>query len=129
MSPLAKWHRSKPGLAISISIYLHVHFILAISYNLLFFWLQEVILFPAMKPQDWALQSILVPIIYIIYRFVLLQPIKHVYSTWMLGVNSIETLCKRVVKRILFEETFWGKNGGEKKLSISDNQYKFASYV
>jgi hypothetical protein len=82
---------------------------LAISYNLLFFWLQEVILFPAMKPQDWALQSILVPIIYIIYRFVLLQPIKHVYSTWMLGVNSIETLYKRVVKRILFEETFWGK--------------------
>jgi lysyl-tRNA synthetase class II len=52
MSPVAKWHRSKAGLAISISIYLHVHFILAISYNLLFFWLQEVILFPAMKPQD-----------------------------------------------------------------------------
>lgn len=35
-----------------VCVFLHVQFILLISYGLLSFWLQEVLLFPAMKPQD-----------------------------------------------------------------------------
>lgn len=69
-----------------VCVFLHAQFILLISYGLLSFWLQEVLLFPAMKPQDWTFNQSCVGASKIIYRFVLLQAVKHVYSTWLPGI-------------------------------------------
>jgi hypothetical protein len=42
---------------------------------------------------------------------------------------QLKRYLKEWLEEYCLKKHFEEKNGGEKKLSISDNQYKFASYV